>query len=136
MFVTIFTAVVITGAQPVGAAPNPVRAAKACDFRTAFSKPTLLHPVISADVAAKCEVPPESHTLELSLDHVSGGRWVRWALTVDSGIPYPDERRYQVSAECETGDWRTTVRVYGSLQGRPFDFTENGDTRVASNSVV
>ncbi|MEV6321174.1 hypothetical protein AB0M45_08240 [Nocardia sp. NPDC051787] len=121
------------GAGPVAAAPTPV-AKPVCDFWTTFTKPTLLHPVISADATAVCDKPPERHTLELSLDHVNAGSWVRWALTVDSGIPTRSGRSYKVSAECEAGDWRITVHVYGSIQGRPFDFTEIGDTRTITSS--
>ncbi|WP_157107823.1 hypothetical protein [Nocardia amikacinitolerans] len=133
LIVTTVGAVLSVLASPVTAAPTPVKA-KACDFSTTFSRPTLLHPVISADARAICDVPPESHSFEFSLEHVNAGRWVRWALTVDSAVPYPNERRYQVSAECETGEWRHKVRVYGSLQGRPFDFTETGDTRTVTSS--
>lgn len=124
-------AVLVAGTGPVTAAPA---SAKACGFSTVFSRPTLLHPVIFADVTASCDVPPESHTLELGLEHRSGGLWMRWALTVDSGIPTRDGRRSQVSAECETGDWRHKVHVYGKLQGHPFDYTEVGDTRTVTSS--
>ncbi|WP_067475820.1 hypothetical protein [Nocardia amamiensis] len=116
----------------MAAAPTPV-AAKSCDFTTYFGKPTLLHPVISTDAKVSCHVPPESHTLELSLEHFQTGQWVRWALQVDSKIPSRSGHEVRVSAECDRGDWRHRVHVYGKLQGRPFDYTEVGDTRKVSS---
>ncbi|MBF6165332.1 hypothetical protein IU486_11160 [Streptomyces gardneri] len=130
--VLIMGAVIFPGFVPAVAAPTPVKA-KACDFTTVFGRPTLLHPVIYADVKATCDVPPESHTLELSLEHYSGGQWARWALQVDSGIPSRAGRETRVSAECAAGEWRHKVHVYGKLRGLPFDYTEVGDTRTVTS---
>lgn len=126
---------VAAGASAACVVPATANAAdRACDVRVFWSQPTLLHPVISADVTAACIVAPESHTLELSLEHVSGGGWKTWAIKVDSTVPYPSERQYEVSAECEAGDWRSKVLVHGSLQGRPFNFVDVGDTRTVTSS--
>ncbi|MGW4718153.1 hypothetical protein [Nocardia sp. NPDC004260] len=125
-------AVALTGAGPAAAAPTSV-AAKSCDFTTFFRKPTVLHPVIYTDVKVSCDAPPESHTLEVSLEHFQTGQWVRWAIQVDSKIPSRSGHEVRVSAECVTGEWRHTVHVYGKLQGRPFDYTEVGDTKKVSS---
>ncbi|ONM50492.1 hypothetical protein [Nocardia donostiensis] len=125
------TAFSVLAAAPVDAALAHTSAAKSCDLGFMPIKPSVGVGSILGNAWAKCDIPPEHHVLTLSLERREGRAWVAIESTSDATIPSP-RHTYAVRVVCGSGPWRVTAHVTGSLQGRPFDFTDSSMERFVS----
>ncbi len=111
-------------------------AAKSCAFEFTWTKPGVYPPQIIARGVAQCEVPPEEHILTLALEYQNRGVWEVASAKEDRTLPpqAPNFASYQVSATCYAGTWRASMSVTGTIQGRPFVFSDHTQSREVPTS--
>ncbi|WP_216916945.1 hypothetical protein [Nocardia noduli] len=126
----------LTAVFTCGTGTGSAHAEKSCGFEFTFSQPTVLGSQILGRGLAQCDVTPSEHLLTLSLERQQSGRWETISHRTTGALPPgpPNSLSYEVSAACYEGSWRVAMSVTGSLQGRPFVFSDHTRARDITSS--
>ncbi|MFI6044636.1 hypothetical protein ACIA8C_23620 [Nocardia sp. NPDC051321] len=105
-----------------------------CDNGFTFSKPTVLMPNIQGYGWAECTAVPTdaalTHIYYLSLQRRdASGEW-RWMGAPARSTIVPAARRgHTATAHCTPGVWRMYSDARGTIQGRPYEFSQISDEK-------
>ncbi|WP_406267385.1 hypothetical protein OH799_22235 [Nocardia sp. NBC_00881] len=105
-----------------------------CDNGFTFSKPTILMPNIEGYGWAECTAVPAdaalTHNYYLSLQRRdASGQWQYMGAPTKSAIVPTARQTYTATAPCAPGVWRIFSNARGTIQGRPYDFSQNSDEK-------
>ena len=127
----IMVAALVSVVPALTVGTGPAHATNDCNFIFSTNRPDVRSPEITGRGLAGCDVPPDSHEVQLALEYQQGSRWVVASVKTDSTVPptfRSGGRRYEVSAACYSGTWRLAVAIRGTIQGHQFHFEDHSGT--------